>query len=342
MRSTRGGLLSTTVMPLMAGFGLVVGGALVEAPRAHGATLAQPLSTPLPAAKPRPGHILLAACNPSAAKNPRNPCGAKNPCNPCAASGGSASSKCYVPRLAAAWKNSPCNRCNPCAAKNPCNPCAAKNPCNPCAAKNPCNPCAVKNPCNPCAAKNPCAAANPCNPCNPCGAAPVAEISSNEAQAAYLCIRGEMGSDYAKAGIAAVANYQQWANLALAPYQSATHGGRYVNNYANGIGAETYGRYEKVGKMPAGSVLAKDSFVVNPDGRVAIGPLFIMEKLAAGTNADTHDWRYAMIMPNGAVLGTTGGKDAANVAFCAECHATVADDQDSLFFLPEDVRAKFP
>jgi hypothetical protein len=110
----------------------------------------------------------------------------------------------------------------------------------------------------------------------------VAEISSKEAHDAYLRIRGEMGSDYAKSGVAAVDNYQQWVNLALAPYQSATHGGGYVNNCANATGAAAYGRYEKVGKMPAGSVLAKDSFVVNADGRVAIGPLFIMQKLAAG------------------------------------------------------------
>jgi len=170
----------------------------------------------------------------------------------------------------------------------------------------------------------------------------VAEVSSEEAQAAYDCIRGEMGADYAKAGVAAVADYQQWVNLAKAPYQSATHGSRYVNNYVNATGAEAYGRYEKVGKMPAGSVLAKDSFVVSADGRVAIGPLFIMEKLAAGANADTHDWRYAMIMPNGSVLGTTGGEGSQNVQFCAECHAAMADDHDSLFFLPEALRAKFP
>lgn len=78
-------------------------------------------------------HMLMAATNPPAAKNP-------------------------TVMLAAA-----CNPCNPCAAKkacNPCNPCAAKKACNPC------NPCAAKS-CNPC---NPCAAKNPCNPCNPCAA----------------------------------------------------------------------------------------------------------------------------------------------------------------------------
>jgi hypothetical protein len=39
MRSTIGRLLSNTFM-LMADFGLVVGGTLVEAPRGHAATLA--------------------------------------------------------------------------------------------------------------------------------------------------------------------------------------------------------------------------------------------------------------------------------------------------------------
>lgn len=47
-------------------------------------------------------------------------------------------------------------------------------------------------------------------------------------------------------------------------------------------------------------------------------------------------------MPNGSLLGATGGKGSANVAFCAECHGAMADDQDSLFFLPEALRAKSP
>jgi hypothetical protein len=66
----------------------------------------------------------------------------------------------------------------------------------------------------------------------------VAEVTSEEARAAYRCIHGEMDADYAKAGIAAVADYQKWVNLAVAPYQSATHGSRYVNNYVNATGAE--------------------------------------------------------------------------------------------------------
>ena len=217
------------------------------------------------------------------------------------------------------------------AACNPCNPCAAKNPCNPCAAKNPCNPCAAKNPCNPCAAKN---------PCNPCSAGEVAEIPAAEAQAVYDCLVGEMTAAYAKAGVTAVAGYTGWTNVASAPYQSSTHGNRYVNNYVNKNGAHRYVKFEKAGLMPAGSIIAKDSFIVNTDGSVAVGPLFVMEKMGGGFNKASGNWRYTMIMPNGTVVGTTNGAGSAAVKTCNECHLSVAEDQDFLFFLPEEFRVK--
>ncbi len=167
------------------------------------------------------------------------------------------------------------------------------------------------------------------------------EITSEEAEAVYACLRGDMAAAYTKAGLAKVRDYQTWTNVAAVPYQSATHGERYVNNYINGVGAPRYTLFEEVGAMPAGSVLAKDSFVVNQKGTTAIGPLFIMEKMPAGFDAGTHDWRYTMVIPNGSVFGTTGGAGSASVQFCAECHAAVAEGADSLFFLPEEFRANF-
>ena len=315
-------------------------------------------------------------CNPCAAKkacSPCNPCAAKkacspcNPCNPCAG-GGVASSDCVVPRLVAAACN-PCNPCaakkacspcNPCAAKkacNPCNPCAAKNPCspcNPCAAKkacNPCSPCAAKkacSPCNPCAAKkacspcNPCAAkaCNPCNPCNPCGAGAGGELSSAEARVAYDCLSGSMTGGYAKAGVKDVQGYAGWTSVSSSPYQSATHGNRYVNNFANKYAAYRYRLFEKAGSMPVGSVIAKDSFLAKANGKLAAGPLFIMKKMPAGFSKNTGNWQYSMIMPNGKLIGTTNGKGSASVKFCAECHASVSETQDFLFFLPAEFRVK--
>jgi hypothetical protein len=134
-------------------------------------------------------------------------------------------------------------------------------------------------------------------------------------------------------------DYQGWERLNTAPYVSATHGSRYVNNYPGPEAAEAYGQFEEIGAMPAGGRIAKDSFTVSPDGRVAVGPLFSMEKMPEGFNPASADWRYAMIMPDGSLFGVTNGPGSQNVQFCAECHAIVADTQDSLYFMPEEYRA---
>ena len=218
---------------------------------------------------------------------------------------------------------------------------------------------------NPCAAKNVCAA-NPCavNPCaaNPCAPAAAAKLSDAEAAATYDNIAKGLRAGYAKSGHPVATAYFKWKRYNRVPYVSETHGGRYVNNYANGV-ARAYSKFDKAGVMPVGSVLAKDSFQVAPKnpcaaknpcnpgaanpcaanpcaakGGASAGPLFLMEKMNAGFSPKTGNWRYTMIMPNGAVFGTTKGKNADKVQFCAECHGSVADEQDSLFFLPKAYR----
>ena len=246
-----------------------------------------------------------------------------------------------VPRPydAGAFQSASCNPCGPC---GPCNPCTAA--CGPCG---PCNPCAVGaavgSECvvprlvstgNPCGACNPCAAANPCGPC---GADAVA-LTDAEARDAYACIRAAMAEGYAESGNRWAAAYSSWKTYAARPYVSDTHGARFVNNYANERGAANYGLFESAGPAPEGTVLAKDSFTVK-GGRVAAGPLFLMEKMAAGFDADTRDWRYTLILPSGRIVGSTGGAGTGKVAFCAECHLSV-EEQDSRFFLDEAYRAE--
>ena len=164
------------------------------------------------------------------------------------------------------------------------------------------------------------------------------EITAAEAQAAYDCLQADMAG-YSRSGLAVASDYPGWVNVATAPYPSDTHGGRYVNNYVNSTGAAAYQKYEDIGTAPVGTVVAKDSMAVKPNGKVSVGPLFVMEKMAAGFNGDTGDWKYSMIMPNGAVIGVTNGKGSGKVAFCADCH-NAAEDQDRLFFLPEEFRKK--
>ena len=63
--------------------------------------------------------------------------------------------------------------------------------------------------------------------------------------------------------------------------------------------------------------------------------------MESGFSPETGDWRYIMIMPNGTLFGTTKGKNNDKVQFCAECHGSVSEEADSMFFLPEEYRIKF-
>ncbi|MDA1097653.1 MAG: cytochrome P460 family protein [Proteobacteria bacterium] len=164
------------------------------------------------------------------------------------------------------------------------------------------------------------------------------ELTAAEARGAYDCLIKDLVAGYGKSGLPVAGYYKDWKNYASQPYVSDTHGGRYVNNYGNSL-ADSYGEYEKAGRMPVGAVLAKDSFVAKGNGKLAAGPLFLMEKMPAGFNKDSGNWRYTMVLPNGQVFGTTNGADSAKMKFCYECHMSVAEEQDSLMFLPEEYRA---
>ncbi len=169
------------------------------------------------------------------------------------------------------------------------------------------------------------------------GAGGGSHITDDEAVEAYDCIKERLSGTFAKAGHAPATGYTDWSVYSSAPYVSATHGNRYVNNYANST-ARDYGRFEDVGKLPVGSVLAKDSFVVNDQGQILIGALTLMEKMEARFNPSVGDWRFTMILPDGTMFGDTGGASAQNVGFCGSCHGAAGPGQDYLFLVPERYR----
>ncbi len=172
------------------------------------------------------------------------------------------------------------------------------------------------------------------------------ELTDAEAATAYDCIKGVLKAGYGKSnlmsgsGLAIAADYQGWRRYSTRAYVADTHGGRFVQHYGNSV-AKSYGKYEDAGTMPAGSVLAKDSFEVR-GGRAFAGPLFVMEKMPAGFHGDSGNWRYTLVMPDGKIIGETNGMGSKNVEFCAGCHTAVTGaETDSPFFPPEEYRATF-
>lgn len=167
-----------------------------------------------------------------------------------------------------------------------------------------------------------------------------ANVSADEAESVYRSLSREMGERYALSGISAAQKYLGWTRYSTAPYRSVTHGRSYLNNYANRI-ARAYGRYEKAGIFPVGSVLAKDSFSISKSGEIRPGPLFLMEKMEAGFNPKSGDWRYTEVLPDGSVLGITKGDNAGNVNYCASCHAAAGKGRDHVFFPRKAFRRQF-
>ena len=60
-----------------------------------------------------------------------------------------------------------------------------------------------------------------------------------------------------------------------------------------------------------------------------------MKEILVGFNKDSLDWKYTMIMPDGAVFGATGGRNSAAMKFCRECYNGAAPEQDAVMLLPE-------
>ena len=135
---------------------------------------------------------------------------------------------------------------------------------------------------------------------------------------------GGMGADAASTfgPLEVGADWQTYTKLNKASFKSETHGGRMVDSYVNAIGLEAFNKGED---MPVGSIVVKTS-KDSDDG--STGPVFVMEKRAAGFNKDHGDWWFAIHwadpppmwkkrLGGGPVYWRTPSKKAD---YCAKCH----------------------
>ena len=165
-----------------------------------------------------------------------------------------------------------------------------------------------------------------------------ADLNPADAEAVYNKLSGDMAMGYRISGDIVAKSFRGWQRANTAPYISSSHGRRYLNNFVNAEGA-AYLKFETAGRLPVGSIIAKESFSVSTDGKANVGPLFLMEKMSKGFNYVSGDWRYSMIMPDGQIFGVTKGKGSRAVKFCISCHLA-KERQDHLFFLPKAYRRK--
>lgn len=163
-------------------------------------------------------------------------------------------------------------------------------------------------------------------------------MTYEDAGAVYDCLADAMAEGYAegpKRWIPKdfVTGYRDWTLASTLPADPGAHGGRFLLTYVNEVGAAEYLKFADEGvAMPAGSVIAKESFTVADDGKAKPGPLFLMQKAEAGASPRTGDWYYMAVQPNGTPM-------AVNVyTACNACHSAY-EDSDYLAYPEEGVRA---
>ncbi|CTQ58450.1 MAG: cytochrome P460 family protein [Roseibium album] len=166
------------------------------------------------------------------------------------------------------------------------------------------------------------------------------ELTGDEAEAVYDCLKSDLQAGYQKGSKrwipeAFVKDYPGWTKASAFPAAPGFHGGRFLVTYVNSIGADEYLKYKPENvSIPAGTQIAKESFAIDDDGKVTKGPLFLMEKVAAGKSPKTDDWYYMMVAPN-------GSPQAVNVfTACSECHLENFGEQGGLGYPVEDARIK--
>jgi len=159
-----------------------------------------------------------------------------------------------------------------------------------------------------------------------CSSAPAPKAASPSAQAdpnAYGPM--EVGSDY-----------QSYTKVSTQPFESPTHGHRFVEIYVNDVGLAAY---QGDSELPVGSVIVKASWEREGDAPSKVaGPTFVMEKRAPGYNPEHNDWHYEIHWADVPEkwVPKVGGKQiywrtpSAKVDYCVDCH----DNYDRELGLP--------
>jgi hypothetical protein len=134
------------------------------------------------------------------------------------------------------------------------------------------------------------------------------------------------------------ADWQSYARVNTAAFPSETHGGRMVDVYVNAVGLEAF---KPGARTPVGSIVVKPSR--EADGRT--GPLFVMQKRAAGYRPEHGNWYFAIHWadPPPRWKQVLGGPiywrtPSTKTDYCSDCHDGY-HERDHLGGVPAALRA---
>ncbi len=162
------------------------------------------------------------------------------------------------------------------------------------------------------------------------------DLTDAQVMELYQCIKGALRQGYASQGNERAKAYQSWGAASTVPGGVGNHGSRFLTTFVNDIGYLDYVKFNDTdAKMPVGTVVAKESFNVDKKGKVKKGPLFFMEKVAAGTADKYGNWKFSMVSVKGKPM-------KVSQSFCYNCHGNF-ESQDALGYPEEDYRIQvFP
>ena len=172
------------------------------------------------------------------------------------------------------------------------------------------------------------------------------DLERAEIETLYDCAIDGLVAGWQAAEHPVAMEYKEWAAASSYAAAVGAHANRLLYTYVNDVGAEQYLAFAEEGvEMPVGTVIAKESFNLHTKGdnkgNVRAGPLFLMEKVAAGTFDETANWKYTLITPKGKAWLESGVTDPEKVAqFCHDCHSATEDFQDALYYPAFDARVE--
>lgn len=158
------------------------------------------------------------------------------------------------------------------------------------------------------------------------------ELSQEELTTLYKSERPGLIEKYQRGDNEYALRYPEFEAASTIPANPGVHSGRYMMTFVNEIGFDTYVQYGS-DPMPTGSVIAKESFKVRPNGQFFPYSLFIMEKVGVEEAPDTNGWYYDRILRDGSPAG-------ASQKFCHSCHGAYAN-QDSLGYPVREARINY-